>query len=501
MKAGILLLSLTFTLLLAGCKKKNTPDPAAGPDQSSFASAPAINQRLGRGINLGDTCEASWAEKTADPADFQRIAASGFKHVRLPIRWEMATRSMYTAPYNIQPAFLLSVKKAVDAALKNKLHVIINMHHHDSLFTNPDGMKPMFLAQWKQIAAYFRQYSDSLLFEVLNEPHDQLDAAKWNVFFADALTEIRKTNPKRTVLLGLAEWGGVSALSKLVLPADTHIILTVHYYNPFMFTHQGAEWVSGSTPWLGTKWNDTEYERQAVTDDFQAIIRFQQEKNIPVHVGEFGAYSKADMDSRIRWTRYLSRWFEQNGFSWAYWEFNSGFGIYDPASGQYRTGLLNALTTEAMTNPVPVTLIDLYSSNFSSSPDGWNLYNNDASAASAVSIVSNRAQVAISSPGNQNWHIQLIRPGIAIQSGKSYRIVFNAYSTGSRSLSASLMLNASPWSLYGYADFSISATDKSYSFVFTAGATDPGAAFVFSMGNGGVLPVTLYNIKFQEVQL
>ena len=154
-----------------------------------------------------------------------------------------------------------------------------------------------------------------------------------------------------------------------------------------------------------------------------------------------------------------------------------------------------------MTSPTPVNLIDLYSSNFSTSPDGWNLYNNDASASSSVSIVSGKVQVTITSPGNQNWHIQLIRPGIAIQSGKTYRVSFNAYSTGSRSLAASLMLNNSPWTTYSYSDFTLSATDKSYSFVFTAGATDPGAAFVFSMGNGGVLPVTIYNIKFQEIQL
>ncbi len=501
MKAVTLLLSLALTLLFVGCKKKTTPDPVTESDQSSFAAASVINQRLGRGINLGDTYEAAWAPREADPADFQRIAASGFKHVRIPVRWEMPTRSSYSAPYIIQPAFLQSVKKAVDAALKNKLHVIINMHHHDSLFKNPDGLKPMFLAQWKQIASYFKQYSDSLLFEVLNEPHDVLDADKWNLFFADALAEIRKTNPKRTVLLGVAEWGGVSALNKLVIPSDTHLILTIHYYNPFTFTHQGAEWVSGSNPWLGTKWNDTEYDREAVVNDFQAVLRIQQEKNIPVHIGEFGAYNKADMNSRVKWSRFLSRWFEQNGFSWAYWEFNSGFGVYDPATGQYRTALLNALTTEAMTSPTPVNLIDLYSSNFSTSPDGWNLYNNDASASSSVSIVSGKVQVTITSPGNQNWHIQLIRPGIAIQSGKTYRVSFNAYSTGSRSLAASLMLNNSPWTTYSYSDFTLSATDKSYSFVFTAGATDPGAAFVFSMGYGGVLPVTIYNIKFQEIQL
>lgn len=77
---------------------------------------------------------------------------------------------------------------------------------------------------------------------------------------------------------------------------------------------------------------------------------------------------------------------------------------------------------------------------------------------------------------------------------------FNAYSTGNRDLAVSLMSNSAPWSLYSYADFSVSTIDKSYNYVFTAMASDPGAAFVFSLGDSGVMPVTLYNIKFQEVQ-
>lgn len=100
MKAGILLLSLTFTLLLAGCKKKNTLDPAAGPDQSSFASAPAINQRLGRGINLGDTYEASWAEKQLIPPIFNGLPLAGSSMYACPSagkwRHEVCTRHHIT---------------------------------------------------------------------------------------------------------------------------------------------------------------------------------------------------------------------------------------------------------------------------------------------------------------------------------------------------------------------------------------------------------------------
>ncbi|MGC4235379.1 MAG: cellulase family glycosylhydrolase, partial [Niabella sp.] len=329
-----------------------------------------------------------------------------------------------------------------------------------------------------------------------------LDASRWNSFFREALQTIRKTNPERTVLLGTAEWGGVSALKKLMVPDDKHLILTIHYYNPFHFTHQGASWTEGSNAWLGTKWLDTEYERQDVADELKAVVQFSKEKNIPVHIGEFGAYSAADMESRVRWTRFMARWFEQQGFSWAYWEFNSGFGIYDPQSGQYHTPLVNALTKDVMVNPTPVTFTDLYNSNFANAQaDGWYLYNNDVSAASTLAIIDNKARISISSPGTQSWYIQLIRHNMVIEAGKTYRISFNAYSNANRNISVGFQETKSPWTLYSSKGFDISSTDATYSYVFTTATTDTQCNFVFSMGNGGLNPVTIYDIKMQEVKL
>lgn len=504
-KAGTVIAAGFFILLFGSCIKatSSTPnDPVDPADQASFATADAINKRLGRGINLGDTYESSWSAPGYRSEYVKKIAESGFKTVRVPIRWELPARSMYKAPYTITASFLSEIKSVVDDALKNKLHVIINMHHHDSLYANPDGLKPMFIAQWQQIADYFKNYPDSLLFEVLNEPHNNLDAQQWNIFFDDALKEIRKSNPKRTVLLGVANWGGLGGLQDLSVPVDDHLILTIHYYNPFHFTHQGAEWVDNSNPWLGTKWYDTEYERQTVADEFKAAIQFAKGKKIPVNIGEFGAYSKADMASRVRWTRYLTRWFEEQGFSWAYWEFNSGFGIYDPSSGQYRTELVNALTRDVMVSPAASTLVTLYSSNFSNpQADGWGLYNNDVSAASTMAINNNKINVTITSPGKENWHIQLIHGDIAIEAGKMYRIEFNAYSNTDRDIVATIMQSSTPWSAYGENTFGISSTDTKYSFVFSAPVTDAQCNFVFSLGNNGNTPVTIYDIKLQEVKL
>ena len=56
----------------------------------------------------------------------------------------------------------------------------------------------------------------------------------------------------------------------------------------------------------------------------------------PMFLGEFGAYQAGDMASRARWTRCVAREAEKAGLSWAYWEFCSGFGAYDPKAGAWR---------------------------------------------------------------------------------------------------------------------------------------------------------------------
>jgi endoglucanase len=141
------------------------------------------------------------------------------------------------------------------------------------------------------------------------------------------LTVIRQSNPDRYVMLGTGEWGGIGAMNRLQLPDDNRLIFTFHYYNPFEFTHQGAEWVSGSSAWLGTTWG-TDRDRAAVQIDFDTVAQWASQHDIPVFMGEFGAYSRAAMDDRVAWTAFVTSEAERRGFSWAYWEFDAGFGAY-----------------------------------------------------------------------------------------------------------------------------------------------------------------------------
>ena len=68
-----------------------------------------MNERLGRGINMGNMFEAptetEWGNPW-NPSYFKMISELGFKHVRVPVRWETAERSMSSPPYTVNAAFL-----------------------------------------------------------------------------------------------------------------------------------------------------------------------------------------------------------------------------------------------------------------------------------------------------------------------------------------------------------------------------------------------------------
>ena len=461
-----------------------------------------MNQQLGRGVNMGNCFEAPTETEWGNPWKpeyFRIISELGFKHVRIPIRWETAARSSATPPYTIQASFLNRIRQVVDTALKYKLHAIINMHHHEALIADPEGQKARFLSQWGQISQFFRDYPDSLLFEVLNEPNGPLTAEKWNLFFADALTEIRKTNPTRTVLMGVAEWGGLSALSALQFPADENIILTIHYYNPFHFTHQGAEWSDGSSAWLGTLWQDTEAERETLRSEFRAAKELSQQQHIPLHIGEFGAYSKADMASRVRWTTFLSRWFEEQGFSWAYWEFSAGFGIYNPQTKKLSTPLVDALLHNSIPQATPVQVTPVYTSNFTSGNDGWS-FNKQEGAAGTLSRSAGKLVITITNGGTEGWHAQLVRGNIKLVKGKNYQATIKASAPANRPVTVYIGKSGGDYGAYsGYNNFTLSPTEQDYIFSFTMnGENDNTARMVFDLGKY-TTGITVASVKIDEV--
>lgn len=304
-------------------------------------------RRLGRGINLGNSLEApkgaSWGKPIADE-DFPRIKSAGFDSVRLPVRW--ADYAAKEAPYAIEPALLDKVEGLVRNALKADLQVVLNVHHFDELDQDPVGQRPRFAAIWKQLAARFAGFPDALQFELNNEPHGKQTAAEWNANLLVALKEIRPAHPARAVHVGSAQFNQIAKLPELLLPKDDrHLIVHIHYYSPFHFTHKNASWVKGSREWKdGDTWEGTEAEKAAILKDFTAARDWAKAEGRPVFLGEFGACStNPNLPARVRWTRFVRGSAEANGFAWAYWEYQAGFGIWDPKAKAWRQELLDAL--------------------------------------------------------------------------------------------------------------------------------------------------------------
>ena len=186
-----------------------------------------------------------------------------------------------------------------------------------------------------------------LVFELMNEPKRKLTDEIWNTYLKEALAIVRQSNPNRTIVIGPGDNNIVEHLKTLEIPEDDrNIIVTIHYYFPLEFTHQGADWITRGDPnsWMGTKWTGTDAEKKAVTDEFDIAAAWAKTNNRPMNLGEFGSYKKADMESRASWTKFVADTAIERGMSFDYWEFCANeFGLYDQQTKSFRKPLLDAV--------------------------------------------------------------------------------------------------------------------------------------------------------------
>ena len=155
---------------------------------------------------------------------------------------------------------------------------------------------------------------------------------------------MRSSDPDRPVIAGPVRWNIVAALPQLRLPDDDRLIVTVHYYSPFRFTHQGAHWLEhdGAADWLGTAWG-TDEERARVTADLEGAAAWARERGRPLFLGEFGVIEHADLAARAEWTALVRSGAERLGIDWAYWDLATDFGAFDLARDAWREPLRRSL--------------------------------------------------------------------------------------------------------------------------------------------------------------
>ena len=328
-----------------------------------------------RGANLGDYLEANrkWRPVQISARDFADMKHEGFDHVRVPVGWHQ-----YAGPapeFTLEPEIFALVDFVVTNALQNHLAVMINIHHFDALDADPTNTAPEFLAIWRQVALHYRKFPNQLAFELDNEPHQNATTALMNPIYAETIAEIRQTNPRRTLFVEPGGWGSIAELKNLVLPPDNNIIVSAHCYDPFYFTHQGATWTGGTTPVTGIifpgppaqplvpdpklqlkpyqlDWVE-KYNTQpanlnpsspaAFTAKLKYLRDWSDYYGRPVHLGEFGAYTKADPESRAHFYSAFRQAAETNHLGWCIWDWNAGFRYWDEANHRSLPGMHEAL--------------------------------------------------------------------------------------------------------------------------------------------------------------
>ena len=304
-------------------------------ERSGQAAAPSFRpveasmqvQRMRRGVNIigYDPLWESFAKARFKEHLFGRIHDGGFQTVRVNLQ----AFSHMDSANQLDPVWLSTLDWVIDRALANHLMVIVDEHDFEVCGNHAESCRPRLKAFWQQISERYKDAPADVIFEILNEPNSKITPALWNEMLKENLAIIRAANPARTVVIGPAFWNSITALKSLELPADDrNIIVTVHYYLPMTFTHQGAPWVKTTANLSGVTWG-TDAEKRKVETDFAGVDEWSKAHNRPILLGEFGAYDKGGIDSRVRYTAHVARTAESLGWAWTYWQFDSDFIVFN----------------------------------------------------------------------------------------------------------------------------------------------------------------------------
>lgn len=327
------------------------------------------------GVNLGNYLEVPDGEGwgvTVSASEFPAMKREGFDHVRVPICWN---RYVGPAPdFALSPGIFSRADFVVTNALDAGLAVIINIHDFNELDDNPAAAADEFIQIWRQVAAHYQSYPGRLAFELDNEPHKNATTAVMNPLYTRVIAEIRKSNPDRIIFVEPGNWGSISQLKNLVLPPDDRLIVSVHCYDPFLFTHQGASWtglpkVTGiqfpgppakpfvpdpslHLPQWMLDWYH-EYNTEPADKNpcspraFEGHLKYARAWSDyygrPVHLGEFGSFTTADPASRAHFYAAFRRALGQDRIGWAIWDWSAGFRYWDKENNQPMPGMREAL--------------------------------------------------------------------------------------------------------------------------------------------------------------
>jgi len=333
----------------------------------SFKSTPQkkVNEFIvKRGTNVAHLLSQS-AKRGAErkrfitKQDFREIAKMGFDHVRLPIDEEQMWNkngSRHNDAFQI-------LKNCIDWSIENNLRVIVDLHilrsHHFNsdvkpLWTDP-AEQEKFYDLWRDLSKTLIKYpNSSVAYELMNEAVAD-DPELWNNLVANAVKAIREIEPERTIVIGSNKWQQVQTFDVLKVPKnDKNILLSFHFYEPFLLTHYNASWTNlkgytGPVHYPGTiltqeefdklpaemqdiskRWVNKKFDKKWILEQWQKPIQKAKKLGLPLYCGEFGINVGPHQKDMLNWYSDMIKLFEGTGIGYANWNYKSGnFGLID----------------------------------------------------------------------------------------------------------------------------------------------------------------------------
>jgi len=332
-------------------------------------SAEEIQKRMRIGWNLGnsfdcfvrpgsDGGETGWGNPVTTKEMIDEIAKKGFNVLRIPVTWFEAVDD--GNGFTISEKKLERVKEVVNWAIENEMFVIINAHHENSWMVPRwdcfERVKEKYVRIWEQIAGYFRDYPDLLLFEAMNEPRIEWGENEWggavkevrdviNALESEFVKTVRNSggnNAGRCILVTTAGAAATElAIGGLAVPKDPNIMVSLHPYLPheFCYEHEGGD-------------NVRIWDRSlnyVLDETFERIDRMLLQKGIPALVTEFGAVDKDNEEEVMKWAEYYLEAAGRHNIRCIWWDNNSqepgdSFAIFKREELRWvRPGVVNVL--------------------------------------------------------------------------------------------------------------------------------------------------------------
>ena len=309
--------------------------------------------------------------------DFEQIKSLGADAIRLPINLHAMTEG--PPNYRPDPLFLSFLDQVVDWAEELELHLILDNHTFNVEEDTDPQIGRILEKVWPQMAEHYRDRSEFLYYEVLNEPHGISDEL-WNTIQLGVVDAIRAVDTTHYIVIGGADWNSYNSLNAMPEYADDKLIYTFHFYDPFLFTHQGATWVSPSLApmaevpfpyeasrmpsldpsfigsWIQFAYNGYPQEGSVgrVQQLLQIARQFREERKVPIYCGELGVFiPNSDAEDRNFWYQAVIGYLEEHEISWTSWDYQGGFGVFEQNGNDLFEHDLNTDLLEAMGFNVP----------------------------------------------------------------------------------------------------------------------------------------------------